>query len=61
MIIIIIIIIIMIIIMKISVARYPELQLGHNALTKRFDRNNNALKIKRRTHTHTTIPGALYI
>ena len=37
---IIIIIIIIIIIMKISIARHPLLQLGHNTLTKRYDQNN---------------------
>ena len=37
--------------MKISIARYPQLQLGHNALTKSYDQNNKAPKIKRHTHT----------
>ena len=37
--------------MKISIARYPQLQLGHKALTKRYDQKNKASKIKRRTHT----------
>ena len=48
----IIILIIIIIIMKSDTARYPQLQLGHNALTKTYDQNNKAPKIKRRTHTH---------
>ena len=37
--------------MKISIVRYPQLQLGRTALTKRHDQNNKAPKIKRRTRT----------
>ena len=36
-------------IMKISIGRYHQLQLGHNTLTKRYDQNNKAPKIKRHT------------
>ena len=39
------------IIMKISIARYPQLDLGHTALAKRYGQNNKAPQIKRRTHT----------
>ena len=38
--------------MKISIARYPQLQLGHKALKKRYDQKNKASK---------NIPRALYI
>ena len=55
-------IIIIIIIMKLHIAHYPQLQLGHNALTQtRYDQNNKAPKIKKRTHTTKNIPRALYI
>ena len=47
--------------MKTYIARYTQLQLGHNALTKRYNQNNKAPKIKRRTRTHKNIPRALYI
>ena len=40
-----------IIIMTISIACYPQLQLGHNVLATRHDQNNKAPKVKRRTHT----------
>ena len=40
--------------MKIYIACYPQLQLGHNPLTKRHDQNNKAPKIKRHTHTQKT-------
>ena len=40
-----------IIIMKVYIVHYPQLQLEHKTLTKRYDQNNKTPKIKRRTHT----------
>ena len=50
-----IIIIIIIIIMKIFIARYSQLQLGHNALTTRYDQNNKSIQ-NQKTHSHTNHP-----